>query len=96
MIPLHQARIEDLNALSSPDQLSDAQLRAPSLQHWMGTDLHGRDLLVRLCCGAQISLLVGIVEALGGYYIAPVFKYVAVFGLYLALVFLRPKGIFGW
>ena len=37
-----------------------------------------------------------IVEALGGYYIAPVFKYVAVFGLYLALVFLRPKGIFGW
>jgi len=33
---------------------------------------------------------------LGGYYIAPVFKYVAVFGLYLALVFLRPKGIFGW
>ena len=42
------------------------------------------------------ALLVGIVEALGGYYIAPVFKYVAVFGLYLAVVFLRPKGIFGW
>ena len=47
--------------------------------------------------GALVAaLLIGIVEALSGYYIAPVFKYVAVFGLYLALVFLRPKGIFGW
>ena len=47
--------------------------------------------------GALVAaLLIGIVEALGGYYIAPVFKYVAVFGLYLALVLLRPKGIFGW
>jgi branched-chain amino acid transport system permease protein len=42
------------------------------------------------------GLLVGIVEALAGFYIAPVFKYIAVFGLYLAVVFLRPKGIFGW
>jgi branched-chain amino acid transport system permease protein len=42
------------------------------------------------------AVLIGVVEALGGYYIAPVFKYVAVFGLYLAVVFLRPKGIFGW
>jgi branched-chain amino acid transport system permease protein len=42
------------------------------------------------------AILIGVVEALGGYYIAPVFKYVAVFGLYLAVVFLRPKGIFGW
>jgi branched-chain amino acid transport system permease protein len=47
--------------------------------------------------GALVAaLLVGIVEAMAGYYIAPVFKYVAVFGLYLALVLLRPKGIFGW
>ena len=42
------------------------------------------------------GLLVGVVEALAGFYIAPVFKYIAVFGLYLAVVFLRPKGIFGW
>jgi branched-chain amino acid transport system permease protein len=42
------------------------------------------------------AILVGVVEALSGYYIAPVFKYVAVFGLYLAVVFLRPRGIFGW
>lgn len=42
------------------------------------------------------GLLVGVVEALAGFYVAPVFKYIAVFGLYLAVVFLRPKGIFGW
>ncbi len=47
--------------------------------------------------GALVAaVLIGVVEALAGYYIAPVFKYVAVFGLYLAVVFLRPKGIFGW
>ena len=45
------------------DQLSDAQFQRPSAQHWLGTDIHGRDLLVRLCSGAQISLLVGIVGA---------------------------------
>jgi branched-chain amino acid transport system permease protein len=47
--------------------------------------------------GAFLSgLLVGVVEAVAGFYIAPVFKYIAVFGLYLAVIFLRPKGIFGW
>lgn len=47
--------------------------------------------------GAFISgVLVGVVEALAGFYIAPVFKYVAVFGLYLTVIMLRPKGIFGW
>jgi len=42
------------------------------------------------------ALLIGLVEALGGFYIAPVFKYVAVFGLYLVVVMFRPKGLFGW
>lgn len=42
------------------------------------------------------GLLVGVVESFAGFYIAPVLKYVAVFGLYLAVVFFRRKGIFGW
>ncbi len=42
------------------------------------------------------GLLVGVVESFAGFYIAPVFKYVAVFGLYLAVVAFRRKGIFGW
>jgi len=44
-------------------QLSDAQFQSPNAQHWLGTDVHGRDLLVRLCYGAQISLVVGAVGA---------------------------------
>jgi len=46
-----------------PDTLSDAQFQVPSLQHWCGTDVHGRDLLARLMSGARISLLVGAVGA---------------------------------
>jgi branched-chain amino acid transport system permease protein len=42
------------------------------------------------------ALLIGLVEALAGFYIAPVFKYVAVFGIYLAVILVRPKGLFGW
>jgi peptide/nickel transport system permease protein/oligopeptide transport system permease protein len=46
-----------------PDAISDAQFAAPSFQHWCGTDVHGRDLLARICYGARISLLVGLVGA---------------------------------
>ncbi len=42
------------------------------------------------------ALLIGVVESLSGFYIAPVFKYVAVFGLYLAVIIVRPRGLFGW
>lgn len=31
----------------------------PSAEHWLGTDIHGRDLLTRLMYGGRISLLVG-------------------------------------
>jgi peptide/nickel transport system permease protein/oligopeptide transport system permease protein len=46
-----------------PDHLSDEQFRPPDARHWFGTDVHGRDLLSRVLCGAQISLLVGLVGA---------------------------------
>ena len=38
-----------------------AILLAPSLQHWMGTDGLGRDVLTRMLFGGRISLLVGLV-----------------------------------
>ena len=34
--------------------------QGPSWQHWFGTDMHGRDLLVRTMHGGRISLLVGL------------------------------------
>jgi oligopeptide transport system permease protein len=47
-----------------PDELTDAQFQRPGGDHLLGTDAHGRDLLVRLCYGAQISFVVGIVGAI--------------------------------
>jgi ABC-type dipeptide/oligopeptide/nickel transport system permease subunit len=46
-----------------PDAITDAQFEPPDSGHWFGTDVHGRDLLSRVCYGARISLLVGLVGA---------------------------------
>ncbi|MDR2576516.1 MAG: ABC transporter permease [Puniceicoccales bacterium] len=35
----------------------------PSWEHWLGTDLLGRDLFMRLLCGGHVSLCVGIVAS---------------------------------
>ncbi len=35
----------------------------PSREHWLGTDDVGRDLLARLLCGGQVSLLIGLSAA---------------------------------
>ena len=37
-------------------------LQAPSGQHWMGTDIQGRDVWARLVYGARISLSVGLIS----------------------------------
>lgn len=38
------------------------QLQSPSLTHWLGTDVQGRDVWARLVYGARISLSAGIVS----------------------------------
>ena len=42
------------------------------------------------------ALLIGLVESFAGFYIAAVVKYVAVFAIYLVVIMIRPKGLFGW
>jgi ABC-type dipeptide/oligopeptide/nickel transport system permease subunit len=37
-------------------------LSAPSAEHWLGTDVQGRDIWARLLFGARISLMVGVVS----------------------------------
>lgn len=39
------------------------RLEPPSLQHWMGTDHIGRDVLSRILIGAQLSVIVGFLAA---------------------------------
>ena len=41
------------------------------------------------------GIIIGVIEVLGGLLIAPAFKYVAVFLIYLIVVLIRPQGLFG-
>jgi branched-chain amino acid transport system permease protein len=46
--------------------------------------------------GALVAgVLIGLVEALGGLLIDPAYKYVIIFVMYLGIVMVRPKGLFG-
>ena len=42
------------------------------------------------------GLIVGVVEALGGFWLDTTFKYAIVFAVYLIVMQIRPKGLFGW
>jgi peptide/nickel transport system permease protein len=44
------------------DQNILEKLRAPTFEHWLGTDSFGRDTLSRLLYGARISLIIGVVS----------------------------------
>ncbi len=46
------------------DQNILEKLRAPTFEHWLGTDSFGRDTLSRLLYGARISLIIGVVSTL--------------------------------
>jgi peptide/nickel transport system permease protein len=57
-------------------QFLSQRLRAPSPEHWMGTDQLGRDLFSRMLFGAQLSLTVGV----------GVVVPVALFGIFMGLI----------
>lgn len=48
---------------------SAAQFEPPSLRHFFGTDVNGRDVFARVLEGARISLLVGLSGALVSFFI---------------------------
>ena len=43
------------------EQNLDMGATAPSLQHWLGTDIFGRDMLTRIMYGGRVSLMVGFI-----------------------------------
>ncbi len=49
----------------------------PSAKHWLGTDEIGRDVLLRLILGGQVSLFVGLVAALASAVIGTVVGLIA-------------------
>lgn len=42
------------------------------------------------------GIIIGLAEALGGYFLGTQFKYAIVFLIYLLVIQIRPKGLFGW
>ena len=42
------------------------------------------------------GLIIGLTEALGGFFLGTQFKYAIVFLIYLVVIQVRPKGLFGW
>ncbi len=46
--------------------------------------------------GAMLAgLVVGLIQALSAYYFGPIYKDVIVYGLFVALLWLRPQGLLG-
>lgn len=54
----------------------DNRMQSPSIDHWMGTDDKGRDILSRIIYGSRLSMGVGFASVLFG----------AVFGIVLGLI----------
>ncbi len=64
-IEITAALLAPLITFSDPADVDPAaSRRSPSLAHWFGTDLVGRDMYSRVVYGARISLEVGIIAVL--------------------------------
>ncbi len=61
-----------LIAPSDPLAQDFVQLKAPSAQHWLGTDELGRDVLSRIIYGARVSLPLAVLLVLGAMIIGSV------------------------
>lgn len=50
---------ESLVTLQTADRI-----QGPSMQHWFGTDLYGRDLFARVLYGSRISIAIGVLTSI--------------------------------
>jgi len=41
------------------------------------------------------GLLIGVIQSLSAYFIGPVYKDVVVYGLFVAILWVRPQGLMG-
>jgi oligopeptide transport system permease protein len=87
-----------LGPLLSPYSYEETSLElgasAPGLRHWLGTDVLGRDLLVRMLYGGRISLAVGLSATVVALTIGVVYGAVAgFFGGKLDAVLMRAVDI---
>src|SRR6185436_1885525 len=72
-----------------------AMLSAPSAQHWLGTDAHGRDVYSRLIYGSRTALLVGFGASVLGATLGAILGVAsAYFGGWLDLYLQRLMDIF--
>lgn len=56
--------------VENPDKIGVGGVQeTPSLDHWMGTDQNGRDLFARVVWGGRVSLTIGILALLLGFFI---------------------------
>jgi peptide/nickel transport system permease protein len=56
--------------LENPDKIGVGGVEdSPSFEHWMGTDQNGRDLFARVVWGGRVSLTIGILALLLGFFI---------------------------
>jgi peptide/nickel transport system permease protein len=53
--------VEVLAPYPPNEQDFSRQFLHPSAQHWLGTDMYGRDVLSRVIYGSRISLIIGVI-----------------------------------
>ena len=78
-----------------PNAITPEVMRAPSMEHFLGTDELGRDVLVSIAHGIKVSLIVGFAAALGATVIGILIGSAAgFFGGAIDLTFMRISEIF--
>jgi peptide/nickel transport system permease protein len=78
-----------------PNAITPEVMRAPSMQHPLGTDELGRDVLISIVHGIKVSLIVGFAAALGATVIGILVGSTAgFFGGVVDLAFMRVSEIF--